>query len=65
MSDSLFSKHLGVLEAAGYIEVVKGQGLGRQAPAHVAVPHAGRPHGFDAYATALRDLMDAGAHAPE
>ncbi len=63
VSDSLLSKHLGVLEAAGYIEVIKGF-VGKRPRTWLALTPAGRA-AFDAYAAALRALVDAPTRAPE
>ena len=51
VSDSLLSKHLGVLEAAGYVEAVKGF-VGKRPRRWLALTPAGRA-AFESYAAVL------------
>ncbi|HWU29653.1 MAG TPA: transcriptional regulator [Microbacterium sp.] len=57
VSDSLLSKHLASLEAAGYVEVTKGY-AGRRPRTWYSLTTEGR-EAFDAYITALREIVDA------
>lgn len=57
VSDSLLSKHLASLEAAGYIEVTKGY-LGRRPRTWYSLTIEGRT-AFDAYIATLREIVDA------
>ncbi len=56
VSDSLLSKHLASLEAAGYIEVTKGY-AGRRPRTWYSLTVEGRS-AFDAYIAALREIVD-------
>lgn len=57
VSDSLLSKHLASLEAAGYIRVTKGY-IGRRPRTWYSLTEEGRA-AFDAHIAALRDIVDA------
>jgi DNA-binding MarR family transcriptional regulator len=57
VSDSLLSKHLAALEAAGYVEVTKGY-AGRLPRTWYSLTEEGRA-AFDAYIAALREIVDA------
>jgi DNA-binding MarR family transcriptional regulator len=57
VSDSLLSKHLGLLEAAGYVEVIKGF-VGKRPRTWLRLTAGGRA-AFDMYAGALRALVAA------
>ncbi|MDT0156648.1 transcriptional regulator [Microbacterium sp. ARD32] len=57
VSDSLLSKHLASLEAAGYILVTKGY-EGRRPRTWYTLTPEGRA-AFDAYIAALREIVDA------
>jgi len=63
VSDSLLSKHLGVLETAGYVEVIKGF-VGKRPRTWLTLTPSGRA-AFEAYAGALRALMDAPVGKPD
>lgn len=56
VSDSLLSKHLASLEAAGYIEVTKGY-VGRRPRTWYSLTTEGRS-AFDAYVAAIREIVD-------
>ncbi|MFG3685567.1 winged helix-turn-helix domain-containing protein [Micromonospora sp. NPDC047740] len=58
VSDSLLSKHLTTLEAAGYVQIVKA-GTGRRPRTWVSLTPAGRT-AFDAYTESLKKIIDAG-----
>lgn len=63
VSDSLLSKHLAALESAGYIVVTKGY-AGRRPRTWYSISPEGRS-AFDAYITALREIVDAAPPAPD
>ena len=56
VSDSLLSKHLTTLEAAGYVEITK-RGSGRRPQTWVRLTPTGRA-AFAAYREALRRIVD-------
>ncbi|MBJ9993650.1 MULTISPECIES: winged helix-turn-helix domain-containing protein [Paenibacillus] len=58
VSDSLLSKHLSVLEAAGYVEVIKGY-VGKRPRTWLAITETGRT-AFKDYVEVLRLIVDAG-----
>lgn len=57
VSDSLLSKHIAALEAAGYVEVTKGY-VGRRPRTWCALTTEGRA-AFDAHIAALREIVQA------
>ena len=58
-SDSLLSKHMTILETAGYIEVTKGH-VGKRPRTWLALTEQGR-EAYTAYLDALRSLVDSDA----
>jgi DNA-binding MarR family transcriptional regulator len=56
VSDSLLSKHLTVLETAGYVSVIKGY-VGKRPRTWLAVTEAGRA-AFQDYVQVLRQIVD-------
>lgn len=56
LSDSLLSKHLGVLDEAGYVRLIKAKANGRQRT-RVAITAAGAK-AFQGHLAALRALVD-------
>ncbi|MCJ8014162.1 transcriptional regulator [Paenibacillus sp. KQZ6P-2] len=57
VSDSLLSKHLSVLEAAGYVEVIKGY-VGKRPRTWLAITETGRT-AFKDYVEVLRSIVEA------
>jgi DNA-binding MarR family transcriptional regulator len=62
VSDSLLSKHMTLLEDAGYIEVTKGY-QGKRPRTWFALTEAGRA-AFGAYLAALNEIVGSGAGQP-
>lgn len=62
VSDSLLSKHMSLLEDAGYVEVIKGY-QGKRPRTWFTLTDAGRA-AFDAYLAALREIVGTGAGQP-
>lgn len=62
VSDSLLSKHMTVLEDAGYVEVIKGY-QGKRPRTWFTLTNTGRA-AFDAYLAALREIVGTGASQP-
>lgn len=56
VSDSLLSKHMSLLEEAGYVEVVKGY-QGKRPRTWYSLTDAGRG-AFDSYLAALHEIVD-------
>ena len=61
VSDSLLSKHMSLLEDAGYVEVIKGY-HGKRPRTWFTLTDTGRV-AFDAYLAALHEIVGAG-HPP-
>lgn len=61
VSDSLLSKHVAALEAAGYVEVTKGY-AGKRPRTWYSLTEHGR-QAFDAYVAALSEIVGEG-HRP-
>jgi DNA-binding MarR family transcriptional regulator len=57
-SDSLLSKHMTILETAGYVDVTKGH-VGKRPRTWLALTDRGR-EAYTAYLDALRSLVDNG-----
>jgi len=55
-SDSLLSKHMTILESAGYVEVTKGH-VGKRPRTWLSLTERGR-EAYNAYVGALRNLVD-------
>jgi DNA-binding MarR family transcriptional regulator len=62
VSDSLLSKHMTVLEDAGYVQITKGY-QGKRPRTWFALTEAGRA-AFEAYLTALREIVGTEPRAP-
>lgn len=62
VSDSLLSKHMTLLEEAGYVEVIKGY-QGKRPRTWFALTDTGRA-AFDAYLAALHEIVGTGASQP-
>lgn len=62
VSDSLLSKHVATLEAAGYVEITKGY-AGKKPRTWYSLTAHGR-RAFDAYLATLRELVDEPTTAP-
>jgi DNA-binding transcriptional ArsR family regulator len=62
VSDSLLSKHMTLLEDAGYVEVIKGY-QGKRPRTWFTLTDTGRA-AFDAYLAALQEIVGAGASQP-
>ncbi len=62
VSDSLLSKHMTLLEDAGYVEVIKGY-QGKRPRTWFSLTGAGQA-AFDAYLAALQEIVGAGAGQP-
>lgn len=62
VSDSLLSKHMTLLEDAGYVEVIKGY-HGKRPRTWYTLTDTGRA-AFDAYLAALHEIVGTGASAP-
>ena len=63
VSDSLLSKHLSVLEAAGYVEVIKGY-AGKRPRTWLAITDTGRA-AFQDYVEVLRLIVGGGPSRQE
>ena len=62
VSDSLLSKHMTLLEDAGYVEVIKGY-HGKRPRTWFTLTDTGRV-AFDAYLAALHEIVGAGPGHP-
>jgi DNA-binding transcriptional ArsR family regulator len=62
VSDSLLSKHMALLEDAGYVEVIKGY-HGKRPRTWFTLTGTGRA-AFDAYLAALREIVGTAASQP-
>jgi DNA-binding transcriptional ArsR family regulator len=62
VSDSLLSKHMTVLEDAGYVEVIKGY-QGKRPRTSFTLTNTGRA-AFDAYLAALHEIVGSAASQP-
>jgi DNA-binding MarR family transcriptional regulator len=62
VSDSLLSKHMSVLEEAGYVEVIKGY-HGKRPRTWFSLTDSGR-RAFDEYRAALQEIIGARSPTP-